>query len=977
MAFLVGLIVVAAAVTPLVVVRIRKDRLPEAAFRRRQRGAVAGLIAAVLFLIGFFVFVNLYTDYLWFRSLGFAQRFLRVLRFEVALYFSGFAAAFVFLFLIFRHAFGWVNGRLRRYGSLPLALGLSLLLGVWTSGLWPKVLLYLNQVRSEATEPIFLRSVSYYLFSLPLYSSLVGWLILLFVLALGVTGICLYALAARGPSPQGGVPGSAGASASDADRTAAGLKALSAQLMVLIALPLFALAWNAVLNIWRLMYSSWGVVFGPGYVDVNFRVLGFAVTAGALAVTGILLLIAAASPPLRRKLLGILRRREDGSLRLTARIFVLPAALIGTVVVFTSLVPGVVDALVVRPNEISLERPYLQHNIALTRRGFGLTEERIEERQYAVGRDISPRVIDQNESTLMNVRLWDPRALRDNLKQQQEIRLYYEFFDVDIDRYHLNGDYRQVMLSVRELEKSELDPASQTWVSRHFKYTHGYGLVLLPAHDFLPQGRPNLLVRGIPPEESIVSLEVKRPEIYYGERTRDHVYVRTSQREFDYPSGEKNVYASYGGAGGVPIDTAFKRFVFALRNDGFRLIFSTYINQESRIMFRREIRRRVASLAPFLRYDRDPYAVVTDAGRVKYVIDAYTASADYPYSERYAGRLRQFAGLNYLRNSVKAVVDAYDGSVSFYIVDPDDVLIQTYRRIFPELFESFEDMPADLRRHIRYPEDFLTVQAEMYSTYHMTDVDVFYQREDVWEFATERYRESFQAVEPYYVMLNFPDEEDIEFVLIIPFTPRNKNVINAWMAGRCDAPNYGKIVVYSLPKGVEMLGPRQIEARIDQDTEMSRALSLWGQRGSEVIRGNLLAIPLFTPEELYLLYVEPIFLQAENAQLPEIKRVAMADSERVVWAEEFDAALELLAGEAERRLAAAQVAAAGQPTAAGPEGTAPPAAPEAVQSTLQRALDAFRGYKDALAREDFAAAGRRLEEVNRLLGELSDRLGRE
>jgi uncharacterized membrane protein (UPF0182 family) len=955
MSFLFGLVVLAAGFIPLILVRRNKGKIADAQYQRRLRGAIAALIADILFIIGFFVFVNLYTDFLWFDSLGYQGRFLTVLRVEVLLYLAGFAAAFLFLFFTTRHAFGRVDERLRRLGSFPVALVLSLLLAIWTSSLWPRFLMYFNQAPSNLSEPVFGRSVSFYLFSLPLYSSLVGWLILLFVFAVGITAFSLYGAARQ-----------AGGQPSTPSWSNPGVQALSVQLLVLIALPLFALAWNSVLNIFRLMYSTWGVVFGAGYVDVHYRILGYAVTAGALVVTGVLLVAAAAGAPFRRRLLGLVRDAEQGALRLTGRVLILPAALIGTVILFTGIIPGIVQALVVRPNEITLESPYLKNNIEFTRAGFGLTSKRIEERQYKVGRDITPTVVSQNDNTLMNVRLWDPRALLANLKQQQEIRLYYEFFDVDIDRYHLQNKYRQVMLSVRELEATQLNKASQTWVSLHFKYTHGYGLVMLPAHDFLPGGGPDLIIRGIPPESKDPRLSVKRPEIYYGEKTQDHVYVRTSQEEFNYPSGQQNVYSTYEGTGGVTMGSPWRRFVFAFRFDGFPQLFSSYILRDSRLMFRRLIGERVRALAPFLMYDRDPYAVLTDRGRIKYILDAYTVSTGFPYSERYSGTtLKQYTGVSYMRNAVKAVIDAYDGSVDFYVMDPDDVIIKTYQRIFPGLFKSRDQMPQDLQRHIRYPEDFLTVQAEVYSVYHMTDVPTFYQREDVWQFATERYRNNFQRVQPYYMMVNFPDETHIEFVLMIPFTPQNKNVLNAWMAGRSDIPNYGKIIVYNLPKGVEVYGPRQIEARIDQDPEMSRALSLWGQGSSQVIRGNLLAVPLFSPNELYILYVEPIFLQATDAQLPEIKRVAVADTVRVVWAAEFDKALAALLGQVQGR--APTVVTAGGAGGGGVSAT--------VSSQLKQVISDFQSYKDAVGRGDFTTAGQHLEDINRLLGNLSQQVG--
>jgi uncharacterized membrane protein (UPF0182 family) len=514
------------------------------------------------------------------------------------------------------------------------------------------------------------------------------------------------------------------------------------------------------------------------------------------------------------------------------------------------------------------------------------------------------------------------------------------------------------MLSVRELEKDNLDIRSDTWVSRHFKHTHGYGLVLVPAHEFLPQGKPKMLIKNIPPEEDLKSIEIKRPQVYYGEKTRDHVYVNTSQQEFDYPMGDKNMYTRYKGKGGVNIGGFLEKLVYAWKFDGYRIFFSAYFTENSRVLFYRHIKERVNRIAPFLRLDKDPYAVISDEGRIKYIIDAYTLSSDYPYSKKYDGVLNQFWGYNYIRNSVKIVVDAYDGTVDFYIVDPDDLLIRTYQNIFPGLFKTMEEMPQNIRDHIRYPEDYLTVQADVYSTYHMTDPEVFYQKEDVWQFATERYRENFQRVIPYYVMVHFPREEKVEFVLINPFTPKNKNVINAWMAGRCDYPNYGKLMVYQFPKGVEVLGPRQIEARIDQDTEMSQSMTLWGQRGSEVIRGNLLTIPLFHENTLYILYAEPIYLQAESTKMPEIKRIVLADQEKVVWAEEFPDAVRRLVG----------IGGVGQK-----EEKVPLIMSENLRRLIQQANQAFQSYQQSVSKGEFRQAGKNLEDLRSMLKKLEER----
>lgn len=503
------------------------------------------------------------------------------------------------------------------------------------------------------------------------------------------------------------------------------------------------------------------------------------------------------------------------------------------------------------------------------------------------------------------------------------------------------------MLAVRELSQEDLDPRSKNWVSLHLKYTHGFGAVLLTAHDILPQGRPNLLIRGIPPVSAVKSLSIEQPRIYFGEITNSFVYVNTTELEFDYPIGDKIMYNSYDGKGGVSIGSFPLKLLYALRFDDYRLLVSTYFTNKSKILFRRNIRDRVKALMPFLQFDRDPYPVISEDGRIVWIVDAYTTSSMYPYSQVYQGLLDYFHGNNYIRNSVKVVIDAYHGTVDPYIVDSSDVIIATYQKIFPDLFKNFKDMPRDLQKHIRYPTDIFTIQSEMYAAYHMVNPETFYQREDLWEYATERYREEFQLISPYYVMIGFPDRDSIEFALIVPFTPRNRNVMNGWMAGHSDIPNYGKITVYPIPKGVEVFGPRQIEARIDQNTTMSQSITLWSQRGSEVIRGNLLVIPLFHKDSLFVLYVEPILIQAEGARLPEIKRIILADQHQVIWAERFQEALDILITQEE-------FIDETQPQA--PTGT-----------YLQEASTILRKFRELLNQGNYSEAGARLEQLIELL----------
>ena len=565
--------------------------------------------------------------------------------------------------------------------------------------------------------------------------------------------------------------------------------------------------------------------------------------------------------------------------------------------------PVLVQWLRVQPNEITLEAPYIANNIEFTRRGFKL--HNVEAREFAVSPTLTQETLSNNQYLLSEVRLWDWRALEAVYKQFQEIRLYYEFSDVDVDRYHTTRGYRQVMVSAREMEPANLPAESRTFVNLRFKYTHGYGLTMAPVSDFTADGLPNLLIKDIPPRTDDEKLKVARPQIYYGERTNSHVFVNTSEPEFDYPKGDENAYINYSGSGGVRITNLWRKFLFGWKFDGTRFLLSTYPTSDSRVLFHREIRERVKTLAPFLKFDADPYVVLMD-GNLYWIIDAYTTSTYYPYSESFSGtelmanrqpdRERKsthgsttsLAGANYVRNSVKAVVDAFNGSVTFYVFEPEDPLIQVWQRIFPELFTVREKMPDGLRAHVRYPRDLLLTQGLVYAKYHMTDPAVFYNQEDLWMRATEKYYAAVQPVEPYYVMWQPPGAKTAEFILMLPFTPKNRQNMIGWIAGMCDPANYGRLIAYKFPKEKRVLGPQQVETKVDQDGFLSGQLSLWNQQGSRVIRGNTLVIPI----DNSILYVEPIYLQAEAAAYPELRLVAVMHGDNLSYAETFDKALQ-------------------------------------------------------------------------------------
>ncbi len=731
------------------------------------------------------------------------------------------------------------------------------------------------------------------------------------------------------------------------------------------------LAVGRLLGPYRLMLGRHGVVHGAGWTDVHFRVPAYHVTAAALVAAAIVLLV----PRATRALGGGISRRFGTTMDgLAVAIVSIPAAAAALIWgLGLGAVPGLAQWLIVQPNELSLEQPYLRNNIQFTRDGFNLAKVDIQE--FSVEGDFTPETARQNERLLSEVRLWDPRALDDVLEQFQELRLYYEVTNVDLDRYKLDGRYRQVMVAPREMQSSNLPAESQTFVNRHFKYTHGYGLVMAPVSDFTAAGLPSLVLRDVPPLAEHASVRIRRPEIYYGELTDEYVVANSRAPEFDYPAGGANVYAHYEGTGGVPMEGFWRKLVYGWKVGGTRLLLSDYPKADSRIMFRRNVAARVAAVAPFLALDEDPYSVVVD-GRVKWIVDAYTTSSSYPYSEPYAARPtrgerlrlkaeklaeptlpeglapehRRLDGANYVRNSVKAIVDAYDGTVSLYVFEPSDPIVQVWSKIHPGLFRPMEDMPADLRAHVRYPETLLHTQGIVFSKYHMTDPSVFYNQEDLWVRATEKYYDEIRPVEPYYVMWQAPGSNEVEFILMQPFTPKNRQVLIGWIAGLCDGDNYGKMVAYRFPKDKWILGPQQVDTKIDQSPELSAQLTLWDQHGKRVIRGNVLAIPI----EKTILYVEPIYIQAETAAYPELRMVVLMHGDDMSYGTTFKEALDGLV--------------TGAPSVASLERKL--LTPVEATKEANRAFDEYVRLTSA---GQFVDAGRQLEMLRDALRKLEDR----
>ena len=930
-----------------------------------------GLVAVLLLWSG----VSIYPDWLWFENLNFSPVFWTML---LSKFGFGFLIGLLLIIIIsinlwaakrlspgggsglgFKAADDYVaqlglSGRAVNSILIALILVLSFVIASKGSDQWNLFLRYLYQQPFGRTDPIFNRDIGFYLFSLPFYIFIREGLLVLFVLA-GLVTMGWYlkngALEIEGEfsQEQGTAPSFPKITVSPKVRK---------HLIFLGGIIVLLLAWGYHLKIYNLLYSTQGPAFGASYTDVHIKVLAFKALIIVCLVFALILFYSAFK--FRLKFLWL-----SGAIWL------------GTVLVFGNLLPILVQQFVVKPNELAKESPYIAHNIDYTREAYNLN--RIKEVNFRINDKLSTPDIERHNVTIQNIRIWDERPLLQTYKQIQTIRLYYDFNNVDVDRYLINNQYRQIMLAARELVVNQLPPQANTWVNRHLIYTHGYGLASSPVNEVTNEGLPRLFIKDLPPSFE-PDLKIERPEIYYGEKTDEYVLVKTKTKEFDYPKGDKNVYTIYQGSGGVPITSFFRRLLYAAEFLDPQILFTTYLGPESRIMYKRRIGERLGLIAPFLSYDHDPYMVVSGK-KLYWIQDAYTTSNMYPYSARSHGRFRNKKELNYIRNSVKVTIDAYNGDVTFYIIDEKDPIVKTYASIFPDLFKPFNEMPADLQKHIRYPKDLFEIQVGTYTKYHMEDVQVFYNQEDLWQIPDELYGDSRQKMEPYYIIIKLPEEQKEEFLLMTPFTPSKKDNMVGWLAARSDLPHYGNLLAYKLPKEKLVYGPMQIEARVDQQTDISRELSLWGQRGSRVIRGNLLAIPLSDT----FIYVEPVYLEAKQeksestspgspqrqtgagplssnkdkstaAALPELKRVIVAFSNRIIMENNLDTALRRVLGD---QIFAEQEA---SPTIAQTQD---------ISDLGVLALEHYNKAKDYLRQGNWAEYGRELENLEKVLNEIS------
>ena len=910
--------------------------------RRRApwQGALRALIIiGIIFLICLILLelvVSFLVDWLWFSEIGYLDVFWTTIVAEVEIFIAVFIATSIIL---------WANGLLalrfaqsrRDHGpadfewksasttTLPDALEftrhrlpwrvvvpvgacfLAMLVAWGEVDNWRVFLQFLYQVPFGANDPVYDKDISFYLFTLPALVAIKNWLVftlflsVLFVAAIyWVHGDIEYTAQRRSMSPRPIAHGS-----------------------VLLGFFFAVKAWSYGLERYQLLYGDNGVVVGASYTDIH---VGLPVLWLLIGLSIIAAIAAWANVKVR-----------------TFRIPVAAVVLVfGGSFVFFGVFPAFFNRVFVKPNELQLEKPYIQRNIELTQLAYNLHQ--ITAKPFPAEKDLTFKTLETNKATIDNIRLWDWHPLTDAYVQLQEIRTYYKFHDVDVDRYWLDGAYQSVMLSARELKSSLLPPNAQTWVNSHVLFTHGNGIVMSPVTRSTTDGLPVFYLRDIPPI-STGGPEIREPRIYYGEETDTYVLVKGSTPEFDYPKGKENIYATYDGTGGIPIGGVLRKNLFAWYFGDINLLLSSYITGESRIMIRRDIRERVRTIAPFLRLDRDPYLVIS-TGKLYWMQDAYTTSNYFPYAQPV-----QRLDLNYIRNSVKVVIDAYNGSVDFYLIDAADPIARTYQRIFPDLFKPFATMPPDLQTHIRYPEDLFRVQAQVYQAYHMEAAEVFYNREDLWQFPREPGGGGITFMNPYYIIMRLPAEPHAEFFLMLPMVPSRRDNMIAWLAARCDPPDYGKLIVYEFPKDKLVYGPFQIEALINQNTEISQQLTLWNQMGSRVIRGNLLVIPI----EDSILYVSPLYLRAEQGQLPELKRVIAAYGDRVVMKETLAQALSALF----ETDVAPRGASLGTPLAATPAAQA------------HDALDHYNQAIERLKSGDWAGFGTELDAMRGLLENLS------
>ena len=956
---------------------------------QRERRKTIALLLAVVALAAFILLINFIVDWLWFKEMGYVSVFLTQLKTELMVGIPVFIVLSVLIHLYLRHLkkgyFTKIASReetnmkkLNRNTALISIVAGAVVSFYAVTNFWFQILKFANATEFDVKDPLFGIDVSFYIFRLDFLKQLnelfIGVVLLMVIITVIYYGILLTVRTpdlfesegdAEGADftadfteeeeryTGGGNPfeGIGGHGNTPFDKIFEGLgkkmpktakpkkqvdqgnlhqllSIASGKLSVLGVIFFLMIAVNFFLMQFDLLHAHTGAVYGAGFTDVNVTLWVYRILCG-LALIGAILV------PFQIKKKNFIKI-------LTIPVIMIAVGAVGVGAAY------VVQSFIVSPDEINKEDKYLERNIEYTQYAYQLDD--VTTKNFAAENKLTSADIVENTETINNIRINDYQPVNTFYNQTQSIRQYYKFNDTDVDRYMVNGKYTQTYLSVREIDTEKIN---DTWLNRHLKYTHGYGVTLSRVDQVTSSGQPDVMIGNIPPQSKVEEIQIEQPEIYFGELSNDYILVNTSEEEFDYPDGSSNKYTKYSGTAGIKLNF-FNRALFAIREQSMKLLVSSNITKDSKIIINRNVMKRVQKIMPYLSYEEDPYAVVAD-GKVYWMVDAYTTSSNYPYSEPYAGKM---GGTNYIRNSVKVVVDAYNGDVSYYIVDEDDPIAMTFQKIYPKLFKSLEKMPESLKAHIRYPNKLFEIQAGVYSRYHMEDVKVFYQREDEWDIAHEIYGKEEQQMTPNYYIVNLPGEKKAEFINSIPFTPKSKQNMTALMVARNDGEHYGELVLYAVPKSKTVYGPMQIEAQINQNTEISADFTLWSSKGTTYSRGNLFVIPV----EDSLLYVEPVYLEASASAIPEVKKVIVAYGDKIAYEDTLGEALASLFGDD---------ADTTEPGVGGSEEGTGDSDTRGQADWIKQASDAYDDAQKALQNGDWAEYGKHMDKLEEALNQLS------
>lgn len=957
---------------------------------KKKKMGIKGLIIVILLLIVLFLsLIGFITDFLWFRELGYVSVFLKKLVTQLEIGIPTFVIitllAYVYLKFLKRGYFKKVastdqtNHKRLNLISWGMAIVFAILVTfVSISRLWFEILKFTNSTDFDISDPLFNMDVSFYIFKLAFIKEL-NQILIGVIIAFAILTLLYYAVLLSVRTPQmfeekeepafeeERFDGSFGSGQSGSgqgfdnvtelfgkfgeaftgrkrpihkapkkkkqfdDKNFMQLVSIAEKQLIIVGVLFFVMVGiSFFLRQFDLLYGHTGAVYGASYTDVN-------ITLWMYRILMVLSIIAAVAFGM-----GIVKRRFKTAV--TVPVLMIVVGLVGTGAGM------LIQNFVVSPDEINKENQYLEHNIEYTRYAYDLNDVQV--KPFAAKNDLTGEDISNNVETISNIRINDYEPAEKFYNQTQCIRQYYTFNDVDVDRYMVNGEYTQTFLSAREIEEGKI---SDTWLNKRLKYTHGYGITLSRVDKITASGQPDMLISNIPPASEVEEINITRPEIYFGEKTENYILVNTNEEEFDYPDGEnndKNKYATYEGAAGIKLNM-LNKMMFSIRERSLKMLVSSNLTADSKIIINRNIEDRVREIMPYLEYDSDPYIVTAD-GKLYWMLDAYTTSSRYPYSEPYGD-----TGMNYIRNSVKVVIDAYNGTTNYYLVDDKDPIANTYKAIYPKLFKDFEEMPESLQAHIRYPNVLFNIQANVYKKYHMTDVKMFYLREDMWDIANEMYGTKEKAMTPNYYIMKLPGEKNAEFVNTIPYTPKDKRNMTGLLVARNDGAEYGNLVLYQLPRSRNIYGPMQIEAQIDQNTEISKEFSLWDSAGSNYSRGNLFVIPI----EESLLYVEPVYLEAKNSSIPEVKRVIVAYKDQIAYEATLAEALNSLFGEG---------AAEESPGSSDSQQSSGGKSEKALSQTelAQKAQQALENAQKAQKDGDWAGYGKYLDELESYLDQL-------